>query len=132
MCTAESMGGARVVRANGAWAVQKEGGCCGLSRPEKGGVHASNEWIYQNYLKLLPRYDPQLYTLTAISAHRAVMEFATAFCLLIFLSKVMNHFVYDGVAWNTLEVSRLDEQRFQVAIEVSSHAELNRLKVRIA
>ena len=103
-----------------------------MSWPGKGGVHASNEWIYQNYLKLLPRYDPQLYTLTAISAHRAVMEFNSAFCLLIFLSKVMNYYVYDGVAWNTLEVSRLDEQRFQVVIEVSSRAELNRLKVRIA
>ena len=83
-------------------------------------------------MKRLPRYAPQLYTLTAISAHRAVMEFNSAFCLLIFLSKVMNYFVYDGVAWNTLEVSRLDEQRFQVVIEVSSRAELNRLKVRIA
>jgi hypothetical protein len=60
------------------------------------------------------------------------MEFNSAFCLLIFLSKVMNYYVYDGVAWNTLEVSRLDEQRFQVVIEVSSRAELNRLKVRIA
>ena len=83
-------------------------------------------------MKRLPRYAPQLYTLTAISAHRAVMEFNSAFCLLIFLSKVMNYYVYDGVAWNTLEVSRLDEQRFQVVIEVSSRAELNRLKVRIA
>ena len=103
-----------------------------MSWPGKGGVHASNEWIYQNYLKLLPRYDPQLYTLTAISAHRAVMEFNSAFCLLIFLSKVMNHFVYDGVAWNTLEVSKFAEQHFQVVIEVSSHAELNKLKVRVA
>ena len=103
-----------------------------MSWPGKGGVHASNEWIYQNYLNCLARSAPQLYTLTAISAHRAVMEFNSAFCLLIFLSKVMNYFVYDGVAWNTLEVSRLDEQRFQVVIEVSSRAELNRLKVRIA
>ena len=61
-----------------------------------------------------------------------VHAFNSAFCLLIFLSKVMNYFVYDGVAWNTLEVSRPDEQHFQVVIEVSSHAELNRLKVRIA
>lgn len=44
----------------------------------------------------------------------------------------MNYFVYDGMAWDALEVSRLDEQHFQVVIEVSSHAELNRLKVRVA
>ena len=103
-----------------------------MSWPGKGGVHASNEWIYQNYLYCQARAATELYTLTAISAHRAVMEFNSAFCLLIFLSKVMNYFVYDGVAWNMLEVSRLDEQHFQVVIEVSSRAELNRLKVRIA
>ena len=87
-------------------------------------------WIDECYLSRLPRYDPELFTVIKMSNHTAKLKFKTAFCLLLFLNQVANHFINDGTAWDKIAIEVKPDGANILTISVRSVAAHNRLDIR--
>ena len=87
-------------------------------------------WIDEFYLKQLPKYDPELYSVRCMSAHTARLLFRTAFNMLLFLNQVVSYSIYGGRAWDTIAIKVLPDGKILLIITVQPRPEKNRMEVR--
>ena len=87
-------------------------------------------WIDEFYLKQLPKYDPELYSVRCMSAHTARLLFRTAFNMLLFLNQVVSYSIYGGRAWDTIVINVLPNSSVMLKISVKTQAEKNRMDVK--